>query len=152
MRNGHGLSWINHPRVISALALVALAGAGCATQQAASVSRPLRPAPRPTLAFENTGTDPVKLYLSGRGSEWLVGYVSPGEAALLPLPSAVTSGPATGEFRLVVVPAGSARSIRAAGVGSSVIRSEPMGSDYLTAVRWQVAGRWLIALPGRAIP
>jgi hypothetical protein len=99
------------------------------------------------LTFENSTDEPVTLYLAERGAEWFVGYIRPGETARLRLPSPA-SRPAGREFSLVAVPSSARRSVaRVTEVVPGPIRIEQLPGDYLTAVRWKLAGRWLVALP-----
>jgi len=142
---------MRHPRIV-VVWLLALAGVGCTPPVPGPPVGPLRPPAGRTLVFENAGTEPVKLYLSEGGSEWFVGYVLPGRTDVLPLPATVAASTVGRQFSLVVVASSASRSIRdPRASSSSTIRSDGFTSDYLTAVRWNVAGRWLVALPDPAV-
>jgi hypothetical protein len=126
--------------------------AACAPRYDAGAGRPLPPSVEHRLTFENSTVEPVTLYLAERGSEWFVGYVQPGETAALRLPSSA-SRPAGREFSLVAVPVTARRStVRENEATHGAIRIEQLPGDYLTAVRWRLAGRWLVALPLAAAP
>ena len=139
--------------MLSAFLLLAVGSGGCAAGNPSPAGRALRPSPGPTLLFDNAGIEPVKLYLSERGSEWYVGYVLPGRTAALPLPAPIAASPAGRSFNLVVVPSTAARFPRGpGGAGAGVITSDSFNSEYLTAMRWRVVGRWIVPVPGAARP
>ena len=119
----------------------------CAAHHAIADTQPFRGSVERLLTFENSTTEPVRLYLAERSLEWFVGQVEAGETALLRLPAPATLL-AGREFSLIAVPSSTRRSlarVRDAGVGP--VRIEPLPGDYLTSVRWRLDGRWLVPMP-----
>jgi hypothetical protein len=152
MQAGSCRPLFRHYAFTAAVASALYVTAACAVRHDAAAVRPLRPTAERVLTFENSSVEPVTLYLAERGSEWFVGYVRPGETAFLRLPPAATQ--LTGrEFSLVAVPSSARRSVaRMSDAVPGPIRIEQLPSDYLTSVRWKLAGRWLVPLPLAAAP
>jgi hypothetical protein len=121
--------------------------AACAARQSAADRPRLRPEPERTLAFENSTTEPVSVFLEERGSQWLVGNVLPGQYADFRLPAGTNLGGR--EFTLVVVPASARRAVppRSGIVFPGPITVGQLRGEYLTNVRWKLTGNWIVPLP-----
>lgn len=122
--------------------------AACGMQHHAGDRTRLRQSFERTLAFENSTTEPVSVFLEERGSRWFVGYVQPWARADLRLASVATNL-AGREFTLVVVPASARRGgpSRTSPALPGPITAEQLPGDYLTNVQWRLTGRWLVPLP-----
>jgi hypothetical protein len=132
---------------LAAASLMSFMVTACGAQHYAGDRTALRPARERTLAFENSTTEPVSVFLEERGSRWFVGYVLPGGRADLRLPSATSL--AGREFTLVVVPASARRGVptRSSVAFPGPITADQLRGEYLTNVQWRLTGRWLVPVP-----
>jgi hypothetical protein len=127
-----------------ALGLLAL---GCVSSGHRVATRPdLRPA-ESGLVFENGTTESAAIYLADDVGEWLVGHVEPGRTVILRMPVAASARRGR-EFSILVVRAGGRR--HQPGLGNArptVTRSDKILGERITAIRWRLAERQLIATP-----
>ena len=119
----------------------------CASRQSTADRPRTRPAAERTLAFENSTTEPVSVYIEERGSQWFVGNVLAGQYVDFRLPAGSSLGGR--EFTLVVVPASARRALppRSSIAFPGPITVGQLRGDYLTNVRWKLVGNWVIPLP-----
>jgi hypothetical protein len=113
-----------------------VSGVGCATRQGHANETV------PSFAvfdFENSGIDPVTVYLVVEHDQWPLGHVEPRRRARLRLPDHF-AGSNHIDVAVAVVPVGSPRN----GVlarNTDAIWSEAVPSEELSSMRWTLSGR-----------
>lgn len=138
---------------LAALAVIALgvASSSCATRTPLPEANLPQPVLGRMLVFENGTTEAVRLYLLDDGGERLIGHVQPGHTAVLRLPAAARL--TTQEVSLVAVPPGTRRyPVTPSTSLPGAIRSGPVTSESVAAVRWRLTTQRLVSLPLPQVP